>query len=403
MPAFEYRALDAAGRSHKGVTTGDSPRQVRAELRQRGLHPIRVDTLAETAGRRAHPAKRRIAVAALAALTRQLATLLRAGIPLEQALRTMQRQVDAPPVREVLAGVHARVTEGIALQRALADYPAAFSDVYRAMVEAGEAGGCLEDVLEHLAEHIERQHALRQKVATALIYPAVMVVVAVAVVLVLLTYVVPEIVRVFEHTGQTLPVLTRALIAVSHLFRDFGLVLLLGGAGGIALLRWLWRQPRSRAVWDEQVLRLPLARRCIGLIDGARLARTLAILTQSGIPLLDALAIAGRTLGNGTLRGAVRRGADAVREGGRLHTALAATGHFSPLLLQLLAAGEDSGELERMLEHLAAQQERELSAWITAFAALLEPLIILLMGGVVLLIVLAVLLPIFEMNQLVGV
>lgn len=404
MAAFEYRALDATGRRLKGVATGDSPRQVRAELRLRGLLPVQVEALADAAGRH-KPAlwQRRIAVADLAAITRQLATLLRAGIPLEQALRTLERQVEAPHVRAVIAGIHARISEGISLHQALAAWPAVFSDVFRAMVEAGEAGGRLEDVLERLADHTERQHALRQQLATALIYPAVMTLVGVAVVLVLLTCVVPEIVRVFASTGQTLPLLTRGLIAVSDLIRRDGLWLVPAGIAAGALLRWTWRRPGIRSSWHRRVLRVPGLRRFIRLLDGARLTRSLAILMQSGIPLLDALAIGGRTLGNLTLREVVQDAAEVVREGGRLHVALGAGQHFPPLMLHMLAAGEESGELEKMLAHLAAQQERELETRITALTALLEPLIILVMGGVVLVIVLAVLLPIFEMNQLVGV
>lgn len=404
MPAFSYRALDASGHARHGVTTGDSARQVRASLRQGGLLPVAVTALVESERRAARPARiGRVPVAALAAFTRQLATLLRAGIPLEQALRTLQRQVEATALRAIVAQIHARIAEGIALHRALDEFPHAFNPVFRAMVEAGESSGRLEDVLERLADHTERQHALRQKLATALIYPAVMTVVAIGVVLVLLTYVVPEIVRVFANTNQTLPLLTRALIATSALVRGYGwLLLALAFALGWAW-RWLARQARPRAWFDAQLLRLPLLRRLVCLRDSARLVRTLAILTQSGVPLLDALAIGGRTLGNGTLREVVRQGADAVREGGRLHVALANGGHFSPLLLQMLAAGEDSGELEQVLAHLAAQQERELELKVTAIAALLEPLVILAMGGVVLVIVLAVLLPIFEMNQLVGV
>lgn len=408
MPAFAYRALDATGHARQGVTTGDSARQVRATLRQGGLLPIAVTVLTDTGRTSMRTARTgRIPVAALAAFTRQLATLLRAGIPLEQALRTLQRQVDLPRLRAIVAQIHARIAEGIALHRALEEFPGVFPPVFRAMVEAGESGGRLEDVLERLADHTERQQALRQKLATALIYPAVMTVVAIGVVLVLLTYVVPEIVRVFAHTGQTLPLLTRLLIATSELLRSYGLLLLALAAGAVALWRWLVRRPGPRAyltaLWDTQVLRVPILRHVVCLRDSARLVRTLAILTQSGVPLLDALTIGGRTLGNGILRAAVERGANSVREGGRLHVALAADGHFSPLLVQMLAAGEDSGELEQMLSHLAAQQERDLETKVSTLAALLEPLVILAMGGVVLMIVLAVLQPIFEMNQLVGV
>jgi general secretion pathway protein F len=403
MGTFAYVALDTAGNARKGVSTSDTPRQLRTELRRQGLYPITVEPLADKGGPRARRDRRqRVPAADLAAATRQLATLLRAGIPLEEALRVMERQLRQSRVRAVLAGVRERISEGVALHAAMAAYPAAFPELYRAIVEAGEAGGRLEEVLDRLADYTETRRMLQQKVAMALIYPAVVATVALAVVGVLLTYVVPEVIRVFEQSGQSLPLLTRGLIAASAFVREDGWLAVLILAAVVALARLWLRRPGVRALWHRAVLRVPHAQHLIRTADTARLVRTLAILTQSGVPLLEALAIGARTLRNLILRGIVREAADRVREGGRLHTALGAGDEFPPMLIHMLAAGEESGELEAMLAHIATQQERELETTITAFSAVLEPLIILVMGAIVLVIVLAILLPIFEMNQIIG-
>ncbi|MCP5200331.1 MAG: type II secretion system inner membrane protein GspF [Gammaproteobacteria bacterium] len=402
MAAYEYLALDDDGRSRKGVLTGDSQRQVRSLLRAQGLQPLEVRGVVEDATRRVRSARGGITPAALALMTRQLATMVRAGMPLEQSLRALGEQVSGRRLQAVVAGVRARITEGAALHEALAEFPAVFPEMYRVMVEAGESSGRLEEVLERLADHTEQSHQLRQRMGLALIYPALITLVAIGVVMALMAYVVPQVVRVFEDTGQTLPLLTRGLIAASAGVRAWGGAAIAVLVAGWAAWRVLLRRPAVRWMRDELALRVPGVGWLVREVQAGRLARTLAILTRSGVPLLDALAIGARMVGSLPLRRATEAAAVAVREGGRFHLALARAGYFPPLLLHMLAAGEDSGELDEMLERAAAHQERELAARAATFAAVVEPLVILVMGGVVLLIVLAILLPIFDMNQLVG-
>jgi general secretion pathway protein F len=402
MAAFEYRAMDANGRSRKGVLTGDSPRQIRAQLRGQGLYPVDVQAVADSGGTRRPLFGQRVSTANLALMTRQLATLVRAGMPLEEALRALGEQVTNRRLQSVVAGVRARITEGSSLTEALGEFPGTFPELYRVMVEAGEASGRLEEVLDRLADYTEERQAMRQKLGVAMIYPILVTLVALLVVIALLTYVVPEVVRVFESTGQDLPLLTRGLIATSDFLRANGFYLLVG-MGGLAILGgYLLRRPGIRYQWDRLLLDLPLLGRFSRTLNAARVARTLAILTDSGVPLLEALRIGGRVVPNRPMRQAVEEAAVNVREGGRLHNALNQSGYFPPLLVHMLSAGEESGELEKMLERAASHQERELESAVSAATSLMEPLLILVMGGVVLVIVLAILLPIFEMNQLVG-
>lgn len=400
MAAFEYRALDADGRSLKGVLTGDSPRQVRAWLRGQGLFPIEVQAVAERAGTASFTP--RVTASDLALLTRQLATLVRSGMPLEQALRALGDQVGKRRLQNIVTGIRAHIAEGVSLGDALSRFPSTFPRLYRAMVEAGEASGRLDDILDQLADYTEQQQYLRQRLAVALIYPLLLTVVAVLIITALLAWVVPEVVRVFEQTGQQLPLLTRGLIAGSDLIRNQGVYL----AGIAALIfvgwRFLLRRPGFRYRQDLLLMRLPLAGRLIRTVNTGRFARVLAILTGSGVPLLEALRIGAGVIDNLPVRAAIDSAAVAVREGGRLHEALGRSGRFPPLFVHMLAAGEESGDMDGMLGRAATHFERELTLMIAAATALIEPLLILVMGGVVLLIVLAILMPIFEMNQLVG-
>lgn len=401
MAAFEYTAMDGAGRTRRGVLSGDSARQARSRLRDLGLYPVKVHPVREDISKQT--GGRRISAAALALLTRQLATLIRAGMPLDESLRALGAQMTTRRLQSVLAGVRAQISEGASLHEALAGYPGVFPELYRSMVEAGEAGGRLEEVLEHLADYTESRRALRQTISVALIYPMILTVVALLVVATLLIYVVPEVMRVFEQTDQALPLLTAGLIATSDFLRGHGMLLCAGAAAVLLLLRYLLGRVGIRTWWDRLLLELPYIGRLNRKLHAARLTRTLAILTKSGMPLLEALEISSRMIINIPLREAVDEAAVLVREGGRLHVALDKCGWFPPLLIQMLAAGEASGEMDNMLERAAAQEERELEMIIAAATALFEPVIILVMGAIVLVIVLAILLPIFEMNQLVGV
>ncbi len=404
MAAFEYAALDTQGRRKRGILEGDTARQVRQQLRDQGWTPLDVEPVAErTAGSRGTGlTRRRLSPLELAIVTRQTATLLRAGLPLEQVLSDVARQSGKPRIERIVLAVRSRVREGHSLSTALADFPGVFPEMYRKTVGAGEQSGHLEEVLDRLAEYTENQQQMRQKTMLALFYPALLTVLSLAIVAGLLTYVVPQIVHVFDNMHQQLPWITRALIATSDAARAYGLyVLILLIAAGVATVQLL-KRPGPRRRWHRFILRLPLAGRMTRAVNAARFARTLGILTASSVSILDALRASAQVLGNLPMRDAVEDAAAKVREGTSLRTALDRTGYFPPMTLSLIASGESSGNLEGMLERAANMQDREVETTVAALMGLLEPLLILLMGGIVLIIVLAILLPIFDLNQLVS-
>ena len=406
MAGFEYQALDTAGRAVKGVIDGDAERQVRALLRERGLTPLAVAPIREqptagpTGGRRLFRA-RGISGSELALLTREFATLVRAGLTLEECLNALVEQSESARTRNVLAGVRGRMLEGQPLARSMAAFPQAFPDIYRVMIDAGEQSGRLVEVLERLADYTENRQALRQKVSLAFIYPALVTLVAITVVSLLLVYVVPQVTRVFTNTGQELPLVTRALIAMSDAARATGLFWAIGLLGGLVGFVVALRNPALRFRWHRQLLRWPVVGRLIRGINAARFADTLGILTASGIPLLQALQSSVPVVNNLPMRAGVEEALKQVREGGSLSRALAKTRLFPPLVVHLIASGEASGRLDAMLQRAAEAQARELENWVKALTALLEPVLILVMGTIVLFIVIAILLPIFEMNQLI--
>ncbi len=357
MPAFAYQALDALGKTQRGVLQGDTARAVRASLRERGLYPLEV-TPVETAPRAPGLWRRGLSATALALLTRQLATLLKAGLPLDEALAALAEQNEEPRVRALVVSLRARVMEGAGLASALAAAPESFPEIYRASIAAGEQSGRLDQVLARLADYTEARDALRQKILAALAYPLLLTVVAVAVVSGLLVYVVPQIVGVFAQLHQRLPWPTRALLALSAFVQTWGwllLALLVAAAFGARLA--LRREPLRRA-WHAWLLRVPLIGRLTRAANTARCMRTLALLTASAVPLLDALAIGAQVVPNLPMRDALRRAAAKVREGGGFSRALAESGQFPPVALRLIASGERAGELERMLEEAADQQAR---------------------------------------------
>lgn len=405
MGAFEYTALDAAGRERRGVLEGDTPRQVRQLLRERQLLPVEVNPVAgrergRTGGRLAWT-RGGVSPADVALATRQLATLARAGLPLEEALQAVSEQTDRPRVQRVMLGVRAKVMEGHTLATGLAEFPRVFPEIYRATVAAGEQSGHLDEVLERLAEYTEGRDQLRQRIVGALLYPIVLSVMCLAIVSGLLVYVVPKVVEVFETGKGTLPLMTRLLIGLSDFLRDWGLWLL--GAlvvGGIVLVRAL-REPEARRRFDRLMLRLPLAGRLLRGFNTARFTRTFSILTGSAVPVLDALRIAGQVVSSLPMREAVEVAAERVREGAPIGRSLAASRLFPPMTIHLISSGESSGRLEEMLERAAASQERELDGLLAALVGLLGPLMIVLMGVFVTGIVFAMLMPIFEMNTLI--
>jgi general secretion pathway protein F len=403
MPAFEFTALDATGREHKGLLEGDSPRAVRQQLRERQWTPLNVQEVAarEAKSARRFSLQRGVAAVDLALMTRQLATLVRSGLPLEESVRAVSQQTEKQRLKSMLLGVRSRVMEGHSLAAGLAEFPHVFPELYRATVAAGEQSGHLDVVLERLADYTESRQQLRQKIQLALFYPALLTLLAISVVVLLLTYVVPQVVQVFQNIGQELPILTRGLIALSDFMRTYGLALLvllgLAGAG----IGWLLRKPGPLRQWHAILLRLPLVSRLTRGLNTARFARTFSILLASGVPVLEALRIAAEVIGNLPMRDAVEAAARKVREGTSIFAALDKSGYFPPMTLHLIASGEASGKLEDMLERAATSQEREIEVMVATLLGLFEPLLIVVMGGLVLIIVLAILLPIFDLNQLV--
>lgn len=400
MPSYQYEAVDAAGRHDRGRIDADSVRSARAALRARGLLPLSVR---ENGGRggKSWSMGGRISDADLGWLTRQLASLLAAGLPLEAALRATMEQAERKPVAQALAAVRDDVRAGHRLGEALAAHPRHFPEIYRALVDAGEQSGDLAQVLERLADYIESRSALRNKVLTAFIYPVILTIVSIGIVIFLLSYVVPQVVGAFSQAQQTLPLLTRLMLAASAFTREWGLAVVLGLVALFGQWRWRLRNPSARLAWHTRVLRLPILGRYAMGVDVARFADTLAILTSSNVPLLAALEAARRTLRNCKLQAAVDDATRRVREGSALAQALEAQKTFPPLLIHLAGSGERTGQLSAMLDRAARVLSSELERRAMTMTALLEPLMILIMGGIVLVIVLAVMMPIIEINQLV--
>lgn len=406
MAAFRYEALDASGKTQRGVLEADTARQARSELRESGLTILEVSLIAQSnlsAGilRQLRLRRRQISTSQLSLITRQLATLLAAGLTLEQSLGALIEQSEDQTVRQVLAGVRSEVLAGNTLAQAMGSYETTFSELYRSLIKAGESSGDLGEVMLRLADYTESRQALQQKVGLAFVYPAIVTVVALLVVGGLLIYVVPQVVGVFEQTRQTLPLLTRILIGLSDFLRQtwmWGLVLVVAGMIAAPIIL---RQSNVRFRVHSMLLALPVVGRLIRGVDTARIASTLAILSGSGVPLLTGLQAATGVARNLPIRQALQNASAKVREGVPLNRALAASGLFPPILIHLIASGEASGQLDTMLERAAAQQEQEVASYTSVLTALLEPVLILFMGVVVLLIVLAILMPIIEMNQMV--
>jgi general secretion pathway protein F len=404
MAAYEYTALDTTGREHRGVLDGDSARQVRQLLREQALMPVAVTevTAAEPARMLRFSFGKRVSTTDLALLTRQLSTLVRSGIPLEEALLAVSQQSEKARVQSVVAGVRARVLEGRTLAEGLGAFPKVFPEIYRATISAGEQSGHLDAVLERMADYTENREVLQQKIRNAMIYPVLLTVICLGIVSVLLAYVVPEVVRVFEAGQRELPMLTRLLIGASDFLRGWWwLLIALAFAAAWAFRRWL-KEPASRRRFDLLKLRMPIVGRITRGNNAARFARTFSILTASSVPVLEALRIAGEVVTNTPMRQAVQDAALRVREGAPIARSLAASKLFPPMLVHLIASGETSGQLEAMLERAADNQERELDGVVNTAVGILGPVMILVMGAFVFMIVIALLLPIFQLNQLVS-
>lgn len=401
MAAFDYVAADATGRTVSGSLTAADEAAARKALAKRQLAPLQLSP--GRAGAVAAPSKAgrvgRLSPKTLALTTRQLATLISVS-PLEEALRNLMLQADRPNLRRVLAGVHAGVIEGRRLSDAMAQQGAAFPPLYRAMTAAGEQSGALQPILERLADGLERDEVVRGKVLTALVYPCVLAVVALGVIVAMMTYIVPKVVDQFDSMGQTLPLLTRLVIGLSDLMRDWGWLMVLILAAVVAAGLIARRREAVRLKLDAWVLRLPLVGRLTRDLHGARMARTLSTMITAGLPVLEGLTITARTVSNRALRRATEQMAEAVREGGGLSAAMRRAEVFPPILVYMTASGESSGRLEPMLERAADYLEREFSNFTAVMLSLLEPAIIVVMGGIVAVIVLSILLPILQINTL---
>lgn len=404
MAAFDFKALDQRGRQQKGTLEGDSARQVRQQLRDKGWTPLEVEASAERQNRSGAFRRRGagMSAAALALVTRQLATLIQAGIPIEEALGAVAAQTETARVRSIMMAVRARVLEGYSLADSLGEFPNAFPELYRSTVAAGEHAGHLDLVLNRLADYTEQRQASRQKIQLAAIYPVILTLVCIGIVGFLLGYVVPDIIKVFVNQGQELPTLTQALLVLSDWTVSYGLYALLLIVAAIVAFNYALRKPAFRLQVHRQILHVPFVSKMVRGTNTARFASTLSILNSSGVPLVEAMRIAGEVLGNQYLKLRLSEATQKVREGGSLHKSLEQTGYFPPMMIHMIASGEASGELGEMLERTALSQESDLQAKMATLVGLFEPFMLLFMGGVVLVIVMAIMLPILSMSNLVG-
>ncbi|MCH9692964.1 MAG: type II secretion system inner membrane protein GspF [Gammaproteobacteria bacterium] len=403
MGAFEYVAMDQAGKQSKGLLEGDTPKHVRQLLRERKLLPVSVTEVAQKEARRqrSFSLRKGMSSAELALVTRQLASLSQSGMPLEESLLAVSQQNDNPRSKSILLGVRAKVMEGYTLADGLGDFPQAFPELYRATVAAGEQSGHLDVVLERLADYTESRQELRQNITNAMVYPIALIVMAIGIISFMLATVVPKIVGVFQSTSAELPGLTQGLITASDFLRDHWLLLIIGIAVAVYGLWWLLQQDGPRRTYHRMLLRTPITGRLTRGINTARFTRTLSILAGSGVPILEALKISAEVIENLPMRDAVADASVRVREGAGISKSLDASKLFPPMMIHLVSSGEAGGKLEEMLGRAAAGQEREVNGLIATLLGILQPLVIVLMGGIVLTIVLAILLPIFEINNLI--
>ncbi len=407
MSAFEYSALNQQGKTEKGVLEADSSRQVSQKLKEQSLIPLEITEI----HRDRHAVQRHrsrlfqggLSKSQLAILTRQLATMLHSGSPIESTLSAVLKQTQKRSVKTVLTAIRARVREGYTLASAMDEFPAVFPKLYRATVAAGEQSSKLDFVLERLADHVEQSQALRSKIILALVYPVVLTLVALLVTIVLLTYVVPKVVQVFDNIDQALPGITLFLIAISHFLQNYGVYLGLSILLLVMVFNLLNRNERFKYGWHSLLLKVPGIAHLIKGINTAVFARTFSILMSSGVNALEAMKISSSVINNLVMKKAVEVAAERVREGSAISSALEQSQCFPAITLYLIASGESSGNLVEMLEHAADSQEKEFSTITSVVLGLFEPLLIVTMGGVVLFIVIAILLPIFKLNQLVGV
>ncbi len=405
MAAFDYQAVDSRGRNKKGVIEGDSAKQVRGLLREQGLIPMDVSpclTKKEEDNTSARFSRGKISASELALITRQLSTLVESGLPIEESLVAVAQQCDKNRIKSMIMAVRTKVTEGYSLAESMAEYPQIFNRLFRAMVAAGEKSGHLDKVLSRLADYTEQRQEMRSALVQAMVYPIIMTVIAISVIVILLTYVVPDIVGQFDHMGQNLPGTTQFLIAASDFLRDYGLAILLLFILSGFIFGQLMKKPSIRLKVHEKLLKLPFIGRVVKGINTARFARTLSILTASAVPLLESMRIAGEVLDNLYIKQKIKEAGDKVREGTSLRVSLEQTKLFPPMMLHMIASGEKSGQLEHMLGRAADNQDRDFKALVNISLKAFEPALMVSMAAIVLFIVLAILQPILQLNTMIG-
>ncbi len=403
MAAFEYKAIDAKGKNKKGIIEADTIKAARQAIREKGMVPVAVEPTAQkehkNAGGLFAP---KISATDLALITRQLSTLVGSALPIEAAILAVAEQCEKPRLKSMMMSVRAKVVEGYSLAEGLGEFPTTFDNLFCSMVAAGEKSGHLDQVLERLADYTEQRQQMRSQMTTALMYPMTLTVFAVAVIAALLATVVPKIVGQFERMGQDLPGTTQFLISASDFVRDYGIFVVLFFIGLIVLIKRLLKKPKIRLAWDRWILTLPLIGKVSKGINTARFARTLSILTSSAVPLLEGMQISGKVLENEYIKGTIKEAAARVREGAGLKVSLENTKIFPPMMLHMIASGEKSGELEEMLGRAADNQDRDFEMRVSISLKIFEPVLVAVMAGMVLFIVMAVLQPILNMNNMVG-
>ena len=407
MPAFQYIALNSQGKEVKGISEADSARQLRQILRDQELTPMEV----EPTNKQFDKGDNRNVFFSLFApklkaldrvlFTRQLSTLLASSMPIEESLNAIAQQNEKQSNKALIMGVRSRVLEGNSLAQSLLEYPSSFSDLYCSSVAAGEQSGFLDQVLDNLSNYLEREHESYRNVEMALMYPIILLVVAFAIVGALMVYVLPDMIDVIENTGQTLPWATTLLIGITELMKSFWWVLLSGLLAVSLIIRGLLNQQKVRLIWDAYKFFLPIIGKIIRSSNSARFSNTLSILTRSGIPLVDSMKIASEVVANKALQTDLREATQDVVEGKSLRESLESISYFPPMMMHMIGSGEQSGELDRMLERIADYQQAEVERLVSTLVKLFEPAMMIIMGGTVLFIVMAVLLPILSMNQIV--
>ena len=401
MPAYQYTALDTSGKQQKGVLEGDSARQIRQQLRDKQWIPINVDAVESKDKKQSTSVfRKKFTAYDLALMTRQLSVLVAAGIPLEEALHAVTKQNEKAHIKNLMASVRSKVMEGHSLAQAM-QQSSSFPDLYIATIAAGERSGHLDLILDQLADYTENRFAMQKKIQAAMVYPIILMLMSFAIVMGLMTYVVPDIVKTFDQNKDALPWITVALMKSSDFIRQaWPFMLVFSGLGIFLLIRFL-RTSAGHYAFDRLTLKLPLFGKLSKGINAARFSSTLSILTQSGVPLVDALKIGAAVSNNWVIRDAVNVAAEKVTEGGNLGTQLERCGYFPPMMVQMIKSGETSGELDRMLDRASTMQDREVTTLISTLLALLEPLMLVVMAGIVLVIVIAVMLPIVNMNNMI--